>query len=221
MRDGYRWPCVLFDLMSRRGATPQAADLAALVGPARRYRPQRLCLPRGSGPPKRNPPESWILLMQYANLPFDKPVDPRSPALGKVLCGLLWEEVRPVRQVELTWPASSRSRPSPDEISPLLFRRQRRHGAHLVEPADRQGGGPAQGRPDGRTFIYSIPVDTWGVVALLRGTSGHHRVVLPGDSRPGSPTRGRSWKSRSNGGSTGDIGAWTTTEASRLRRQDQ
>ena len=54
-----------------------------------------------------NPPEAWVLLMQYANLPFDKPVDVNAPAVKKALCGLLWEEVRPVRRVELSWPAET------------------------------------------------------------------------------------------------------------------
>ena len=42
---------------------------------------------------EENPPESWIGLMKYASLPFDKTVDVNAPALKKVLCGLMWEEV--------------------------------------------------------------------------------------------------------------------------------
>ena len=51
---------------------------------------------RADRKPEANPPESWIGLMKYASLPFDKPVDVNAPALKKVLCGLIWEEVRRV-----------------------------------------------------------------------------------------------------------------------------
>ena len=46
-----------------------------------------------------NPPESWLALMRYANLPLNKPVDVKAPAIKQALCGLLWEEIRPVQ----TW----------------------------------------------------------------------------------------------------------------------
>ena len=32
--------------------------------------------------------------MKYAVLPFDMTVDVNAPVLRKVLCGLIWEEVR-------------------------------------------------------------------------------------------------------------------------------
>jgi len=60
--------------------------------------------------------------MQYADLPFDKPVDVNAPAVKKMLCGLLWEEVRPVRCVESSWPADARTRPAPQDL--LLANRE-------------------------------------------------------------------------------------------------
>src|SRR5262245_8619875 len=69
------------------------------------YRPDRN--------PDGNPPEAWVLLIQYAGLPFDRPVDPRSPALRGVLGGLLWEEVRPLRRLVLSWRAGAKERPAP------------------------------------------------------------------------------------------------------------
>src|ERR1041384_3533147 len=59
---------------------------------------------RSDRPAHANPPESWVLLMQFAGLPYEKPVDTQAPAIKRTLCGLLWEEVRPVREVELAWP---------------------------------------------------------------------------------------------------------------------
>ena len=63
-----------------------------------------------------NPPESWLALMHYASLPFDKPVDLNAPAIKQVLCGLLWEEIRPVQTVKLTWADGAKHRPAPDEF---------------------------------------------------------------------------------------------------------
>src|SRR5512147_2543340 len=46
----------------------QPVDIA---GSAYRYRADRRS--------EENPPESWILLMQHAGLPYDKPVDVKTP----------------------------------------------------------------------------------------------------------------------------------------------
>ena len=40
-----------------------------------------------------------------------------APAVKQVLCALLWEEIRPVQQVELTWPADEQRRPAPEELT--------------------------------------------------------------------------------------------------------
>lgn len=50
-----------------------------------------------------NQPESWLALMWSANQPLNKPLDVSAPAIKGVVCGLLWEEIRPVQQLELTW----------------------------------------------------------------------------------------------------------------------
>jgi len=72
---------------------------------------------RADLPPTLNPPEGWLLLMQYANQPFDRAPDLAAPAIKRVLCGLLWEEVRPVRRVELAWPAGTAKPPAPAEVA--------------------------------------------------------------------------------------------------------
>ena len=85
-----------------------AAELERLVGQpadiassAYQYRADRR--------PEENPPESWLALMRYANVPLNKPVDVTAPACQRVLCGLLWEEIRPVGQLELTWSPDARA----------------------------------------------------------------------------------------------------------------
>src|SRR5256885_8421092 len=64
-----------------------------------------------------NPPESWLALMWYARQALNKPVDVNAPAIKQVLCGLLWEEIRPVQQLELMWPADAKRRPAPGEVA--------------------------------------------------------------------------------------------------------
>ncbi len=76
---------------------------ADIAGSAYQYRADRK--------PDENPPESWLGLMQYAGLPWDKKPDlPSDPKIRQVWCGLLWEEIRPVRTIELVWPAVSPDR---------------------------------------------------------------------------------------------------------------
>ena len=71
----------------------QPADLEKLAGQPADIAPSAYQY-RADRKPEENPPESWIGLMKYASLPFDKAVDVNAPALKKVLCGLIWEEVR-------------------------------------------------------------------------------------------------------------------------------
>ncbi|MHB1459029.1 MAG: hypothetical protein ACYC0V_19135, partial [Armatimonadota bacterium] len=63
-----------------------------------------------------NPPESWFALMYFAKQPLNKPLDLNDPAIRQVLCGLLWEEIRPVQKLVLTWTPSAKNRPAPDEL---------------------------------------------------------------------------------------------------------
>jgi hypothetical protein len=63
-----------------------------------------------------NQPESWLALMRYANQPLNKTLDVNAPVIRQVLCGLLWEEIRPVRQLELTWATAAQRQPAPEEL---------------------------------------------------------------------------------------------------------
>ena len=68
---------------------------------------------RADRKPDQNQPESWLALMQYANQPLNKPVDVNAPAIKQALVGLLWEEIRPVKTLELTWAADAKHGPPP------------------------------------------------------------------------------------------------------------
>ena len=139
----------------------QVGHPADIAGSAYGYRADRS--------PDGNAPESWILLMQYAGLPYDKPVDVKAPAVRRALCGLLWEEVRPLRRIELSWPAGARRRPSPEQLTLTYFDATDGTAHTWWNARTLKEAGPPQVSADGRTYSYTIPVDTWGVVVSMRG----------------------------------------------------
>jgi hypothetical protein len=135
----------------------QAADMAPY---AYQYRADRKA--------DENPPESWVMLMQYAHLPYDKPVDADAPAIKKVLRGLMWEEVRPVQRVELSWPANAKRRPSPDEVVLSFFDATDDQAHTWWNPRTVKEAGKPEVSADGPTYVYKIPVGTWALVAAMR-----------------------------------------------------
>jgi hypothetical protein len=152
--------------LAQAGTT--SVDAARLVGQpvdiapsAYRYSADRLL--------DQNTPESSILLMQHANLRFDEPVDLKAPALAGVLCGLLWEEVRPVRRVELSWAKGSRRRPPAGDIVLTYFDATDGTAHTWWNPRSQKEAVGPEVSTDGLSYTYRIPVDTWGVVASLRG----------------------------------------------------
>ena len=143
-------------------------DLSALVGKpadisssAYQYRADRKA--------DENEPESWIGLMQYLGAPPDRPLDTTTEKARKVLCSLLWEEVRPVRRLELSWPEDAKNRPLPEEIVLSYFDGTDRNAHTWWNPRIVQEAGKPEVSTDGRTYVYTIPVDTWGIVAAVRG----------------------------------------------------
>jgi hypothetical protein len=157
---------------------PSAAvrDLAPLVGRPVDIAPSAY-LYRADRPAEANPPEGWVLLVQYAGLPYDKPVDVNAPAVRKVLCGLLWEEVRPVRRVELTWPPGAK--PSPDEVAISYLDASDGNAHTWWNPRTVKEAVKPEVSADGRTYGYAIPADTWGVVAAVRGDKDAAACAVP------------------------------------------
>ena len=145
-----------------------AAELERLVGQpadiassAYQYRADRR--------PEENPPESWLALMRYANVPLNKPVDVTAPACQQVLCGLLWEEIRPVGQLELTWPPDARRRPAPEDLvittlDPLTtassWWNNLGAAAKAVKPSV---------AADGNRLLYDLQTNTCGIVVSIAG----------------------------------------------------
>ena len=126
-----------------------------------------------------NPPESWIALMHVAHLPLNKPVDLSSPAIKRALCGLLWEEIRPVQTLELTWPSDAKRRPTPDALGVSTLLNQGASSSWWnnlsaavldAKPAVTNGG---------RTYTYSIGQNTCGLVISVIGEKDASQYDVP------------------------------------------
>jgi hypothetical protein len=134
---------------------------------------------RADRQPEENAPESWLAVMRYAGRPLNKPVDVQAPAIKQALCALLWEEIRPVRQLELTWPADAKNRPAPEEL--------------VVTTLDQQGSASswwnnlkAVKKPvaatvsaSGNTYLYDLHTDTCGLVISIGGTKVAAEYAVP------------------------------------------
>ncbi|MCY3018033.1 MAG: hypothetical protein NTW87_03245, partial [Planctomycetota bacterium] len=176
---------VLAGALPAQAADVGRADLDRLAGQPADIAPSAY-LYRADRKADENPPESWVLLMQYAGLPFDKPVDTSAPAVRKAVCGLLWEEVRPVRRVELSWPADAKDQtggrprvPSPDEVVLSYFDATDNRAHTWWNPRTIREAGKPEVAADGRTYVYAVPVDTWGVVAAVRREKDASAFAVP------------------------------------------
>lgn len=164
-------------------ATPSAGQPADIAPSAYQYRADRTA--------DVNPPESWIGLMKFAGLPLNKPLDVNNPKLKKVLRGLLWEEVRQVRRVTLTWDGPAARRPTADEVAVTFFDAEVRDGRIFSsepikgiiptwwnESVLREAGKP-EVSADGRTLTFAIPSDTFGLVVSVRGERDASAYEVP------------------------------------------
>ncbi|MCC6820815.1 MAG: hypothetical protein IT579_08815, partial [Verrucomicrobia subdivision 3 bacterium] len=116
-----------------------------------------------------NQPESWLALMHYANQPLNKPVDINAPAIKEALCGLLWEEIRPVQQLELTWATDAKQQPAPEELAVATLNNQGASSSWWNNlSAMKTAIKPAVSR-DGKTYVYRLGMDTCGIVVSIPG----------------------------------------------------
>ena len=134
---------------------------------------------RADRPAADNPPESWILLIQYAGLPYDKPLDVNAPAVKKMLGGLLWEEVRPVRRVQLAWSDRTAAIPPPEQLALTYFDSTDQNAHTWWNPLTKREAGEPEVSADGRIYTYAVPVDTWGIVVSVRGEQDASDYTAP------------------------------------------
>jgi hypothetical protein len=115
----------------------------------------------------QNAPESWLALMHYANQPLNKPVDLSAPAIKQALCGLLWEEIRPIKVLELTWTADAKRRPAPEELAITTLINQGSASSWWNNlKAVKQAVKPTVSA-DGLTYVYDLQQDTCGIVVSV------------------------------------------------------
>ena len=159
-------------------AGPAPAEVDKLAGQAADIAPSAY-LYRADRSAEQNPPEAWVLLMQHAKLPFDQPANTNAPAVKQALCGLLWEEVRPVRRLVLSWPRKAKNKPAPEQMVVSCFNGRDDTAHTWWNPRTVKEAATPKVSADGRTYSYAIPVDTWGVVVAVRGPKEASAFAVP------------------------------------------
>lgn len=119
--------------------------------------------------PDANAPESWFALMRYANQPLNKPVDANSKAIKQVLCGLLWEEIRPVKKLVLAWSADARRQPLPAELAITTLMNQGTASSWWNNLTTAPQTVKPTVSADGRTYTYELSKDTCGIIVSISG----------------------------------------------------
>jgi hypothetical protein len=145
---------------------------------------------RADRKPAENPPEAWILMIQYAGLPYTSPVQADHPLVQKALCGLLWEEVRRVKRIELVWPADAKDKPLASEVALAHLDSDDKNSHTWWNPRTVKEAASPEVSADGRTYAFSLPADTWGVVAAIKGEKNARQFAVPAMRAYGSET----WK---------------------------
>ncbi|MEI8122842.1 MAG: hypothetical protein WCI20_12395, partial [bacterium] len=149
------------------GQVGQPADIAAS---AYLYRADRK--------PDANPPESWLALMHFAGMPLNKPLDTNAPAIKQVLCGLLWEEIRPVQKLELVWRAGEKRKPAANDLAISTLDNQGNASSWWNNlKAVKKAVQPVV-NADGTVYAYNLPHPTCGIVVSV-GSVGASDYAVP------------------------------------------
>ena len=157
---------------------PSPQDFGSLVGrsadiapSAYQYRADRIA--------GDNPPESWLALMWFSHQAMNKPVDVNAPAIKQVLCGLLWEEIRPVQRIELTWSSDLNRRPAPSEVSLTTLENKGSASSWWNNLDAVPKSVKATLSNDGRTYLYELPTETCGLVVSVAGARSASDYEVP------------------------------------------
>ncbi|MHB8861187.1 MAG: hypothetical protein ACYC6N_02200 [Pirellulaceae bacterium] len=148
-------------LLLGHAAAAAEFDVVDIAPSAYQYRADRSA--------EENAPESWLALMRFAGQPLEKPADTNSPVVKRVLCAVLWEEIRPIRQVELTWPGDEKRRPAAESLEITTLDNQGTASSwwnnlkaqkKLVTPVSTDGGSK---------LVYDLSHNTCGLVISVDG----------------------------------------------------
>jgi hypothetical protein len=169
---------LLITIVTEGNASSAGSDLDRLVGQpvdiapsAYQYRADRKA--------EDNPPESWLALMRYAKLPLNKPLDVNNRAIKQALCGLLWEEIRPVQQLELTWAANAKRRPAPEELEVATLNNEGSASSWWNNLVSAQQAVKPTVSGDGMTHLYALDKDTCGIVVSVAGDKSASEYDVP------------------------------------------
>ena len=154
------------------------ADFRALVGQPADIAPSAYVY-RADRKPAENDPESWLALMRYGHQPLNQPADVNAPAIKRVLCALLWEEIRPIQRVELTWAAKDRPQPLPADISITTLDHQSSASSWWNNLAPVLKTVKPAVSADGRTYTYELQTETCGLVFSLDGATAAAEYAVP------------------------------------------
>jgi len=120
-----------------------------------------------------------------------RPGPGNAPAIKQVLCAQLWEEIRPVQKLELTWPGDAKGQPLPGELAVTTLD-NRSDGSSWTPPeiqsaasswwhyliAVKQAVKPAVSG-DGKTYVYDLGKDTCGIVVSVGGARSGSDYDVP------------------------------------------
>jgi len=126
-----------------------------------------------------NPPESWLALMRHAKLPLNKPVDLNDRAIKQAMCGLLWEEIRPLQQLELTWASNAKRRPAPEELAVATLNNEGSASSWWNNLVSAQQAAKPTVSGDGMTYVYALDKDTCGIVVSVVGDKSASEYDVP------------------------------------------
>ena len=155
-----------------------ASDIDKLVGQPADIAPSAYQY-RADRKPEANSPESWLALMHHAGMPLNKPVDVNAPAIKRVLYALIWEEIRPIRRVELTWAADAKNRPAVKELTFTTLDNQGTASSwwNNLKAAQKNVAPSLSG--DGRTCTYDLSADACGLVISISGNKAAAEYAVP------------------------------------------
>jgi hypothetical protein len=154
------------------------AEFKDLVGQPADMAPSAY-LYRADRKPAENAPESWLALMRYAHQPLNQPADVNAPAIKRALCALLWEEIRPIKRLELTWAANEQPRPSPADISITTLDQQGTASSWWNNLAPGRRTVRPTVSADGRTYDYELPTESCGLVISVEGARLAGEYAVP------------------------------------------
>jgi hypothetical protein len=175
------WPTFALALLLLSSATDgwaSPADFDALLGQPANIAPSAY-LYRANRKPADNAPESWLAVMRYAHQPLNQPADVNAPAVKRVLCALLWEEIRPIRRVELTWASNEQPRPSPPDISLTTLDPQGTASSWWNNLSPVTKAVQATVSSDALTYTYELQTESCGLVLSVGGDKAAAEYAVP------------------------------------------